>query len=412
MTDIFEEAHVDSSRRSFANLLTSTSVSSFGAAISIISVNWIVYHYTHSSIDISYVGLTGIIPGIIFGIFAGVLADKYNRRKIMVLSDLFRMTFIGILSLSLYFFGFSLVLILVTMLIVNSFSSLFLPASQAIIPRIIKQEGLEHANGLLQSMQAGMISIGSAAGGIIVTTAGASLGLGINAMTYALSALFLVQISGEFGKIVKSGNHLKEGVMHDIGVGFRYMKENKPILEITLGFLPVNFFAALVETFLVVYAAMHFPSNAPSYGYLVAGITLGIVLGSITVERIHARKFAGWLMGLCIFANAAGIYVLVISQNEFLAIIGSIILGLAIGLINTTFLSTIQALVPNEFLARVMSVDSVGSMAAVPAGIAAGGILIATYGINMTFIISAAGMALVGGIVLSMKGFRNVKFGG
>ena len=112
-------------------------------------MNWIVYHYTQCALDIAYVGLTGTVPGIALGLFAGVLADGYNRRSLMITSDLTRMAGMGVLTAALYLQGFSLPLILAVMILANGFSAIFTPASQAIFPRLVPKDSLEDANGLL-----------------------------------------------------------------------------------------------------------------------------------------------------------------------------------------------------------------------------------------------------------------------
>ena len=94
----------------------------------------------------------------------------------------------------------------------------------------------------------------------------------------------------------------------------RYMRTHRPILEVTLGFLPGNFLLTMVASFLVVYAATVYGSDAAVYGYLVAALAAGAVVGSLVVPRIRARRFAGLLMGASVTAQAGTVALLIVGR--------------------------------------------------------------------------------------------------
>jgi MFS family permease len=289
--------------RPFRNLFASSATSTFGAAVSLVAVNWIVYSYTGSAIDITYVGLTGIVPGIVLGLFAGVLADRYNRRSLMVTSDLTRMLAMSVLTAALYLVGFSLPLILAVMILVNSFSAIFTPASQAILPRLVPKDALEDANGLLYSTSGAGYSIGSAAGGVLVALLGAEWGLGINALTYALSAMFLIQIAGELGKSAHYPTAPRRSLREDFSEGTGFVFQNRSLVEVMFGYLPSNFLSAWISPFLVVYAATRFGSSAIAYGSLAAAMAAGVAVGGLLVGRFETRRIAGWVMGASLLSD-------------------------------------------------------------------------------------------------------------
>jgi MFS family permease len=225
----------------FRNLLVSTTVAAFGGSVSMVAVSWIVYFFTHNAIYIAYLGMAGVIPGIVFGLLAGVIADRYDRKLLMVSSDLIRMVSMASLSIFLFFIGFSFPLILAIMVVVNTFTTIFSPASQAILPMIVSKEKLEDANGLLQGSASVFQSVGSAAGGLVVAYLGALWGLGINSMTYALSAIFLFQIIGEFKGRTNRDQSKGGSFSGELVEGMGYMKQHIPILEVTLGSLLLTF---------------------------------------------------------------------------------------------------------------------------------------------------------------------------
>jgi MFS family permease len=398
------------SSRSFRSLLGSALASAVGASISSVAVNWLVYHYTGSTLDVAYVGLAGIVPGIALGLFAGVLADRLDRRRLMVASDLVRMTVMGALALALYLSGFSLLLVLAAVTLVYSFTAVFTPASQAILPRIVATERLEAANGVLSALTQTGYTVGAAAGGLVVVFAGAVAGLGLNAATYAVSGILLFQIAAEAGRVSNRPGRAARSVRQDLGEGLHYMRTHRPILEITLGFLPANFLLTMVTSFLVVYASVVYGGNAVVYGYLVAGLSAGAAAGALAVPRLRARRFAGLLMGVSVTAQGGPVALLIFGRTLALSVAAAVGFGVCIGLINTVYFATMQAVVPNEVLARVLSIDSVGAFVAIPAGLLVGGLLAASHGILFTYAVAGVGIVANGIVLLALPGARSLRY--
>jgi MFS family permease len=395
----------------FRFLLGSSLASALGGSISGVSVNWLVYHFTGSTLDVAYVGLTGIIPGLALGLFAGVLADRYDRRQLMITADLVRMVVMAILATSLYLTGFSLFLILAVMAVVYSFTAVFSPASQAILPRLVTTGQLEDANGILSALSSTGSSVGAAVGGLAIAFFGAVAGLGINAATFALSALFLFQIAAAAGRHAGAATTSTRSFRKDLGEGIAYMRAHIPIFELTVGFIPGNFLITMVASFFVVYAATLYGGDTAAFGYIVAAFAGGVAIGALIVGRIRARRFAGLLMGASVVLQGGAVGVLVLARALPISIAGAVVGGMCIGLINTVYFSTMQAIVPNEVLARVLSIDSVGTFIAIPGGLVVGGILAASHGILFTYSISAVGLALNGLVLLALPGVRSVRYG-
>ena len=396
----------------FKFLLGSSIAQAVGGSISSVAVSWLVFHYTGSTLDIAYVGLTGIVPGIVLGLFAGVLADRYDRRRLMITADVSRMVVMGLLSVLLYLTGFSLLLILGVMTLVYSFSALFQPASQAILPRIVPAGQLESANGLLAALSQTGSTVGAGAGGLLIVAAGAVAGFGINSVTFALSAVLLFQIAASFGRVEGRAAGSKPSFRREFGEGVDYMRAHPPVLKVTLGFLPGNFLFTMVIGFLVVYASVLYAGSAAAYGYIEAAFTAGAVVGALVVPRIRARRFAGLLMALSVVGQAGAIGLLVVGRSLEVSLAGAVGMGVTLGLINTVYFSTMQAIVPNEVLARVLSIDMVGSFCAIPAGLVIGGVLAASHGILFVYAVSTLGLLVNGLLLLAMKDVRTLRYGG
>jgi MFS family permease len=256
-----------------------------------------------------------------------------------------------------------------------------------------------------------MQSVGSAAGGLVVVALGAAWGLGFNALTYAVSASFLIRVASDLGRPRPAGDGAPRSFRKDLVEGMQYLLHRRPILEATFVFLPANLLASLVGPFLVVYAATRFSSDPSVFGYLVAVLALGAAAGALSVGRMRARRFAGWLLGLSVLGISGAVAAAAVTHSIGVALAASLAFGVAIGMINTTFYSTLQAIVPGEILARVLSIDSVGSFAAVPAGLLIGGILIAQHGVGFCYLVAAIGLAVNGAVALGLRDFRSLRYG-
>ena len=414
----FAPSNVETSRSApvlgvpgFRFLLGSTTASALGASVTTIAVSWLVYHATGSTLDVAFVGLSELVPGIVFGLFAGVLADRYDRRRLMLASDICRTIIVAGLVAALYLIGFSLAAVLVVMILVYTFTALFNPASQAMLPQLVSTAQLEDANGLLAASGQLSSTVGAGIGGLLVASAGAAAGLGVNVVTYVLSATLVFQIAVSWGKTGRRDPPETRSFQRELGEGFAYMRRNRAVLALTLGFMAVNFFLVLIPIFLVVYAATVIGHSAAAYGYLVASLSMGGVVGALSVGRVRARRFAGLTVGVGFLGLAAGVGLLLLSGSIFLSVAGVFLFGLSIGLVNTVYYASMQAIVPNEILARVLSIDSAGSNVAAPAGIVAGGFLASAYGSLFTYSIAGAGCLVVGLAMLALPSVRSLRYG-
>ncbi len=396
---------------SFLRLFSAAAASSLGAAIFVVSVAWTVYRETGSALDITYVGLAGAVPTVGIGLVAGVLADRYNRRTMMILSDSARAVALTLFTVWLARVGFDLGVTLATVVVVYGFTATFQPASSAILPRMMPSRDLEDANGLLLATSQGTQVVGAAVGGLLIAFVGVVPGFAVNAGTYVVSALFLTRIPSRVGasSVVSAAAGEVRSFSRDLREGMGYIRDRLPLLEITLGSMPVNFLGAMVFSFLVVYNASNLSNRTSEYAFLVAGIAAGIALGALAVGRFHARRVAGPTIALGILVAGLGVVGLALSRDFYLSLGFDVVIGVVIGLINTVFAATVQAIVPDRVLGRVLSVDLVAGSIATPVGIILGGLLITARGVEFDYLVSGAAMCLNGGVLALLKGVRSLR---
>ena len=395
--------------RNFLLLYLGGAISASGATMTSLTLVWLVYTETHSAISISYLGLASVVPTIAFGLLAGALVDRVDRRRLMISSDLVRAAAVATIPVLYAFKGFNLPLIIAAVTIVGVFSTIFRPATNALLPTLVEESGVQDANGLITASNSISQMGANAVGGVLIVLAGVHLGLAYNSATYLLSALMLALM---VGSAIPASKTVRVPFVTQMKEGLLYIGRNKAILETTVASTFLNLFATMIVPFSVVYVNVYLNAGASFYGYFLASIGLGLAAGSLMVGRLGAVRFAGKLFVLASLGFGVGTIGLVLIRSTLLAIAIAASLGILLGLLNTTFYSIIQLVVPNEVLGRVLSVDEVGSYAAIPLGQVAAGVLIQSTGIVSTYLVAGIGIVLTSVVGAFLKDMRNLRYQG
>jgi MFS family permease len=399
--------------RNFRLLWTGSTASNLGGATTSVALSWIVFSTTHSAFAVTLLGLAYFAPTLGIGLAAGVLADRYDRRRLMLRADVVRAVAVGALALALLLRGFDLTAIVVVVVVVAALSAVFRPAANAILPSLLPPEELGDANGLLLSGATLGGFVGSAVGGLLVATVGAIEGFSLNALTYALSAatLFLLVIprspSGAPSSAPTSAG-ARSSFLSDLREGFAYIRSQPALLWTILASLVANFFLAVYLLYLVVYVPVGVGAGPGVYGAAVALSGLGFGAGGLLVGRWHlARRtglvyIGGW--------TAAGVLIalLALAPSVPLLLGASAGIGVLGGTANTTYLTCVQRIVPGPLLGRFFAIDEVGSFAVIPLGQVVGGLLVVAAGIDAAFLVAGVGSAASAAVLLASRSAREL----
>ena len=395
--------------RNFAYLYLGGLVSTSGSTITSLILVWLVYRETASAIAITYLGIASILPTIALGLLAGVLVDRVDRRILMITSDLVRSAAVVAVPIVMISSGFSFPLILLVVAIVGLFSTVFRPATNSLLPKLVPSELVQDSNGLISASNSVVQMVSNAVGGLLIGLAGVLLGLFYNTITYVISAamIFLIVVPRN---LTKDGA-ISSSFVSDFKDGLRYIMRNMGVLEITLSATFLNFFGTMVSAFFVVYVTGHLNQSGTFFGFLVAALGLGVAIGSLTVGWLNAVAYAGKVFMLTAAGFGITTILLTFIGTAQLAILIVILMGVCLGLLNTTFYSVMQLVVPNEVLGRVLSVDEVGSVAAIPMGQIVAGLLISMSGIVFNYLVAGIGVLLTVSVMAFLKDLRNFRYG-
>jgi len=341
--------------RRFFYLWLGQLISIAGTQMQIWAIFWHIRTLTDQPIAIGGIGLARILPVIAFSLISGAVADSYNRRTIIFITQ----SLAGLLALGLGLltqFGhitiWYIYLLTALQAIVVAFDG---PARAALIPNLVPEEDLANAFSLNSiAFQAGAV-IGPALSGIVIAVSGQAGAYYINAISYVavLIALFLI------GDVPQKIDHLVSGVnLSSIKDGIRFIV-GKPIILSTMLLDFVATFFASANTLMPFIARDILHVGVVAYGWLSAAQAAGAVLAAIVVSQVHKLRRQGplFLGSVVVFGLATVVFGL--STSFVLAWCALAVTGAADS-VSTIIRNTIRQLqTPDEMRGRMTSVNQI-----------------------------------------------------
>jgi MFS family permease len=378
--------------RNYLRVFTAGLGSVAGSAISSVCLVWIVAVDTGSALDVAFLATAWIAAGILFSVFGGALVDRYDRRRLMILSDVARALAMTWVFVDLHFRGFDLPGILAAYFVVGAFTTVFNPAEQAIIPALVGQAEIAEANGLVRSSRSSLQFVGISVAGVLIVTLGATVGVAANALTFAVSAALLsgMRLAPHPSVLATGVRQGVRGYFESLSEGFRWLRDATGFLELTFTATFFNFCSNLVGTFLVFFATVVLHGSALDYAALLGMEVAGTAIGSLLVGRVKAVRWAGraWTIPYGVGAGSVAL-VLALFPSVPVSIAALFAIGLLSGFAGTAWLTAAQILVPTEMQGRYFGIDGLGSIAVLPAAQIGGAFLILDLGVQHAYVVTA-----------------------
>jgi Na+/melibiose symporter-like transporter len=372
-----------------------------GSAIAGVCIIWIVYADTASAWDVAYLAIAQLVAAMLFSTVGGTLVDRYNRRRLMIVSDVARAVALAAAVAVLAVRGFNLPILLAAEAVIGAFTVVFNPAEQAMVPALVPGEHVADANGLVRSSRSTLQFVGVSVGGALIVLVGPLWGIVANAITFAVSAALLSgMVVPELLAAPRSGL-AKSSYLSEIADGFRWLWSSQGFFQLTMSALVFNFCYTIIATFLVFYAGIVLHGSALVYAGLLAAEVAGMGIGSLLVGRVGAARYAGkaWVVP---YGVACGVVALTLSLVPVvpLAIAAMFVLGALSGFAGTAWLTAAQLLVPTGMQGRYFGIDQLGSVAILPAAELIGALWIGLYDVRTTYLLAAVLWAVAGAFFL------------
>ena len=347
----------------------------------------------YGAFALTFLGLSSALPTLASAFFAGALADRYDRGRLMRVANLVSLLGVtaGAADLILapsghvglpvtpgFYLPVWVLLLYPCWATVVASATLFRPAYNSSIPRLVGTHDLGRANGLIYATAAVVSAATALAVGLILTYAPDAFALGLSFVLFFATQVVLLLVDVDLSV---QGALTKRSVARDAVDGFVYLAHRRELLEITIASLIVLFLSAIALVELGLYVGSWLGlSEGLWYGAMITASTLGVAFGFALISRFRFEPHAGRVIIVLTIAMGASLFALGLVHSIWLALPVIFVYGMMPGMITTVFLSTVQATVPDAMMGRVFSADEVGSYALVPFGQTAGAFSRAPWG--------------------------------
>jgi MFS family permease len=375
----------------FLRLWIGQGTSFVGDAVSMVALVVLVVELTGSASAVGGALAARLLPTIASPL-AGVLADRLDRRIVLVASDLAR----AVLVLGLVF-ARDLATIYLLVFLMGLARTVFNPTVRAAFPSVVGGGDLTRANALISGTFSTSIMVGPALGGLLVASIGVDAAFLADAATYLVSAILLSRVP--LPRLRRESEE-EEGFVRELRSGFGYLIGARIPLAIVVGaFLTILTINATVpaEVFL---AKETFGAGDAGYGLLVSLWGGGMVLGSAMMAVLGDRINLVLFYFLSIFVGAFALVGTGLAPAFVLALGALTVEGAATGIDNVATDTILQKRVPEAFLGRVFSIRLLGYSAGEALAYPLGGVLVDAVGPRSTYLLAGIATATAGLLVL------------
>lgn len=379
--------------RTFRELWLASQVSNLGSLIQTVGAAWMMGSLTASHSMVALVQSSNTLPIMVFSLVSGALADSFDRRRLMLVAQIFMCAVSVALALVAWRGGLTPWLLLSFTFLIGCGAALFNPAWQASIGDIVPREEVPGAVGL-NSMGFNLArSIGPAIGGAIVAAAGAAAAFAVNAASYLAFILGIFRLP----PVERDLTLPREGVAPAIGAGFRYMVMSPALIRVMARAALFGAGASSVMALLPVYTRDTMGGTAFTYGVYLGCFGVGAIGGVLMNARLRARLRNEHVVeiGFAGFALAAAALALLPAAW---AVVPALLLAgacwvMALSLFNTT----VQLSTPRWVLGRALAFYQMATFGGMAAGAWGWGRL-SDAASTGTALLLAAGFLVAGGL--------------
>jgi MFS family permease len=372
-------------------------ISLIGTWMQSIALPWLAYTITQSPFLLGLVGALQFMPMMFFSLFAGVLIDKFDKKKILILTQSILSICALILSVLVFTNHIRYWHILVVALCIGFANTFDMPSRQSFIIEMVGREDLMNAIGLNSAVFNMARIIGPSIAGIAMQFLGISFCFLVNSLSFVpvIIGLFFINLPYGSGRR-KSENH----IFKDIALGLKYIRSEK-VLFWTLAFVFVmGTFAMNFNVLVPVYAKTVFNMGEAGFGFLMASMGVGSFIGSIAVAVKSKKGPKTLVFAVASIGSALGFFLMSISNNYFLSAFFLAVTGFANVTFFTTANSTLQLNSRDEYRGRVVSTYTLLFAGSTPLGNLFTGSVCGKFGGRAGFGISAAIIFVLMGILL------------
>jgi predicted MFS family arabinose efflux permease len=349
--------------RDFRLMWFGACTSSIGTWMQIVAQSWLIYRMSHSAFLLALDQFLGGIPIFLFSLIGGVVADRRERRKILLVSQYIQMASAATLTV-LVATGWIHVWHILCLSFISGLAQAFGgPAYQALIPTLVDREDMPNAIAL-NSIQFNMaVTVGPALAGQALAKLGEKWCFGLNALSFLAPIVTLSIISAPFVPAKTT-----ESILGSLKQGLSFVRKQGSMEALTILAFCMTALSMPMRTYIPVFVKDIFHRGPETYGNLLSFMGIGSICGSLLVAsrgNIHNKGRVALVMLGCL---GAGISVFSFSRLLPLSYATLVFVGASMMAVFATVTSLVQLITTNEMRGRVMSVYNTAFRGGMPMG--------------------------------------------
>jgi len=386
--------------RNFSLMWSGQLVSTMGSALTSLAASIYVYRITSSALSVGLMLMATAAPSLLVGLFAGVLVDRYDRKKIMIASDVIRAAMVFLIP---FLVPLNVIWLYIVVMLTSAIGQFFDPAHESVLPEVASDEELAAANSLIAISSFGSTAIGFAASGLIASAADISWAFYLDAVSFIVSALCIYQI--RIKPYLAQESTSAAVVLNNLRAGVRQLF-NTPILRsLFTAQVPVLLAFGLSNALLLPFALRALGATEFEYGLQEGLTSIGFVIGSLLMASMFDRMREGLWMGVSYLGMALAGIVYAFLHSIPLAILVVTISGFFNAPSSIGRRLVVQRNTPREMRGRVNSVFFVSRDVLFLVGMGAAG-LADTIDVRLIYLASALILLLGAILVMVLPGLR------
>ena len=375
----------------FRWLLASSWVSNVGDGIALAAGPLLVASQTDQAFLVALAALLQWAPPLLFGLYAGALTDRLDRRLIVVTVDLLRCVVLVLLATAIATGAVSIALVLLAMFLLGTAEMFADNASSTLLPMLVQRDDLAIANARLQT---GFITVNQLAGppiGAALFAAGMAWPFAVQAVLVLLGAVLISRLAlPHHARDPETLSHIR----HDIAEGFRWVWRHAAVRTLVLTIFTFNITFGAAWSVLVLYATHRLGLGAVGFGLVTTVSAVGGLLGTLSYGWITRRVSLGNIMRIGLIFETFTHFGLAVTRSPWVAMPIFFVFGAHAFIWGTTSITVRQRAVPTELQGRVGSVNLVGVFGGLVVGAGIGGVLAQRWGVTAPFWFAFAGSAV------------------
>lgn len=357
----------------------SRSFSRFGDSLEMLALLYLIYDLTGSGLAMGSLMLFSVLPNAIVSPFAGVIADRYDKRKIMFISELTRTLCIILIPILMVTNVIRVWQIYLISIVVSIAESFFEPTAGIAFVLVVGKKHMPEFNSIVTISNHIMRVLGYSLSGIMIATVGKELIFVIDGITFLASAIVALLVT--IPKTNKECETQTSDFRGELSAGFKYVKSSKIILPIMFVIFMIQFLGTPLDTYIPIIIDKILRVSKIWSGYFATATIIGAILGNILypiLNKTSIKLYHMYLLGIMAMAISIGGSGYILSPIYYTFMF--FIVGLVSSLLGTWSFTEIQIRSDTEYLGRVGSIMTMLMLIPAPlAGVIFGGLADIVY---------------------------------